>query len=413
MPKNHNRKIWKTSWRYSEAFITVGALLLIGFVLQAVAGEFNFYLLAQPVNYIVAGIITFSCIAVGLRCSKSSLARWLCGVEMSVSLIVALLLLTFIMGLTPQSTHSNSLLGFDVMSSSWAFVLTYTLTLITLGGLVVRRLKTFSIKDYGFYLNHFGLWLFLLCSGVGYADMERYVMYVREGEMECRAYDENANLRELPITILLNDFDMDYYLPKLAVVDSESGEILPCGKAEYFQIENDVLGGMLNGWKIEIEDYIHQSVSNSDGTYIESCKKEATSAVRVKAMKNGEIVSGWICGGNQIQLFAALPLDEKTSMVMLEAEPRKFTSDIEVYIRNEKNRSAVVEVNKPLSIDSWTIYQYGYDSNAGRLSSYSSFEIVYDPWLLPVYMGIAMMMLGSLAMIWRGRAGEEVTNDVE
>ena len=85
------------------------------------------------------------------------------------------------MGLIPQSTHSHSLLGFDVMTSSWAFVLVYTFTLISLGGLVVRRLKAFRFKDFDFYLNHFGLWLFLLCVGIGYADMERYVLHVREG----------------------------------------------------------------------------------------------------------------------------------------------------------------------------------------------------------------------------------------
>ena len=95
----------------------------------------------------------------------------------------------------------------------------------------------------------------------------------------------------------------------------------------------------------------------------------ATPAARVKAVKNGEIRSGWICGGNQAQLFMTLQLDDKMSMVMTVAEPRKFTSDVEVYTQSEKSRSAVIEVNKPLRIDNWTIYQYGNDNNAGRLPS--------------------------------------------
>jgi len=410
---NSSRKIWHTPWRYPEAIVVVGALLLIGFLLQAVVGEFSFYLLAKPVNYIAVGVITLICVAIGLRCSKSSFARWICGVELSVSLIVALLFLTIIMGLTPQSTHSHSLLGFDVMTSSWAFVLIYTLTLISLGGLVVRRLKVFRIKDYGFYLNHFGLWLFLLCSGLGYADMERYIMHVREGETEWRVYDEQENVKELPIAIALSDFDMDYYPPKLAVIDLESGEVLPNAKPDYFQIDSDAPTGKLNGWAVEIEEYIHQAVRNSDSTYQEVYMPGATPAARVKAVKNGEIRSGWICGGNQAQLFMTLPLDGNSSMVMTVAEPRRFTSAVEVYTQSEKSRSAVIEVNKPLSIDNWTIYQYGYDNNAGRLSSYSSFELVYDPWLLPVYIGIVMMMLGSAAMVWRGKGRKEVADDVE
>ena len=150
---------------------------------------------------------------------------------MSVSLIVAMLLLTIIMGLTPQATHSHSFLGCDVMTSSWAFIIIYALTLLSLGILVVRRLKIFRLKDYGFYLNHIGLWLLLLCSGLGYADMERYIMHVREGETEWRVYDDHNNVKELPIAISLNDFDMDYYPPKLAIIDMENGEVLQIGRA--------------------------------------------------------------------------------------------------------------------------------------------------------------------------------------
>ena len=413
MPNSSSRKIWQSPWRYAEAIVVVGALLLIGLLLQATVGAFSFYLLAKPINYVAVGVVTLLCMVIGLRSSKSGFARWLCGVEMSIALIVALLALTIIMGFTPQSVHSHSLLGFDAMTSSWAFVIIYTLTLISLGALVVRRLKAFRFKDYGFYLNHFGLWLFLLCSGVGYADMERYVMHVREGETQWRVYDENESVKELPIAITLNDFDMDYYPPKLAVIDLESGEVLPNGKGEYFQIDNDAPIGRLNGWEVQLEEYIHQAVRSSDSTYQEVYMPGATPAARVRVEKDGVSRGGWICGGNQAQLFMTMPLDDKTSMVMTVAEPRKFSSDVEVYTQSEKHLSAIIEVNKPLSVDNWTIYQYGYDNSAGRLSSYSSFELVYDSWVVPVYVGIVMMMLGSLAMVWSGRRREEADDDVE
>ena len=229
MSNRSERKIWQTPWRYAESMVVVGTLLLIGFLLQALVGEFSFFLLAKPVNYVAAIIITLISVIIGVSCSKSSFARWLCDVEMSVSLIVALLFLTIIMGLIPQATHSHSLLGFDAMTSSWAFVIIYSCTLISLGALMVRRIIRFDLKDYGFYLNHLGLWLFLLCSGVGYADMERYVMHVREGETEWRVYDAQENVKELPIAITLNDFDMVYYPPKLAIIELENGQVLPHG----------------------------------------------------------------------------------------------------------------------------------------------------------------------------------------
>ena len=243
--------------------------------------------------------------------------------------------------------------------------------------------------------------------------MERYVMHVREGETQWRVSYEQESIKELPIAIMLNDFDMDYYPPKLTTIDLESGEVLPREKPDFFQIDNDSPNGLLNGWEIEIEEYIHQAVRNSDSTYQEVYMPGATPAAKVRATKNGEIRNGWICGGNQAQLFMTLSLDDKTSMVMTVAEPRKFTSNVEVYTQNEKNMSAIIEVNKPLKIDNWTIYQYGYDNNAGRLSSYSSFELVYDPWLLPVYAGIIMMMLGSISMIWKGKGRKGAENDME
>ena len=66
-----------------------------------------------------------------------------------------------------------------------------------------------------------------------------------------------------------------------------------------------------------------------------------------------------------------------------------------------------------MSVDNWTIYQYGYDNNAGRLSSYSSFELVYDSWIVPVYIGIIMMMVGALTMVWTGKGRKGGNDDVE
>lgn len=408
------RKIWQTPWGYAESIITVSALIVVGLLLQVVIGEFDFYLLAYPVNLIAAIGIALLSVVLGFATGKNSIARWFCGLPMSVTLISAFAVMSVIMGLTLQiNGASRMLLGFDVMTRNWAFVFVYILIVLLLGGLIVRRLKSFRWRDWGFYLNHIGLWMFLLASGLGYADMERYIMHVREGETEWRVYDEDGNIKELPLAITLNDFDMDYYPPKLAIIDKQTGDILPKDKPQLLQIDNDLPKGDINGWKIEIEEYIHQAVRSSDSTYRQAPMPGATPAVKIRASKDGIVHNGWVCGGNQAQLFMTMPLDELTSVVMTVADPRLFTSDIEVYTQSEKHIKKVIEVNKPLSVDSWTIYQYGYDNNAGRLSSYSSFELVYDPWLTPVYVGVIMMMLGSAAMIWQGKQRKEDSDDVE
>lgn len=325
-----DKKIWQTPWGYPESFVFVVGLLFTGLLLQICVGSFNFFLLASPVNYFLCGVLALLSLIVGLRARLSSMARWIVGVPLSVALLSALLGLTIIMGIVSQMTHSHTLLGFDSMTSNWAFVMLYGFVLVVLGALIVHRARRFRFCDLSFYLNHFGLYLFLLCSGLGYSDMERYIMYVNEGETQWCVYDNDRNVKELPIAISLDDFSVEFYPSREIYFDVHTGEIQKGHPSQY------------------------------EGR-------------------------------------------EQYRKVMSEPEPRRFSSRVEVYTQEGDYACATIEVNKPLTIGSWTIYQYGYDNLAGNLSSYSSFELVYDCWLLPVYIGILMMMLGGVLMILTGR----------
>lgn len=79
--------------------------------------------------------------------------------------------------------------------------------------------------------------------------------------------------------------------------------------------------------------------------------------------------------------------------------PKRFASDISVYTEDGKNLRGTVEVNKPLKVNGWKIYQYGYDSARGSQSPYSVFLLVKDPWLPAVYVGIFLMLAGALCLI--------------
>lgn len=404
--------MWQTPWGFPESILITCGLIVVGFLLQLVAGDFNFYLLAFPGNLWVGIFIVVQCIA-SVWVHKGLFVKWFTGTSFSVCLISAWLILTLFMGLIPQPAGSatdspatiSDRLGFGNITHSWAFVLIYYVTLLSLGCLIARRLLLFKWNNYGFYLNHIGLWLVLFASGLGYADMGRYVMHVREGEVEWRVYDSNGQVKELPIGIKLNDFDMDEYPPKLTVIDRKNGEPQPVDRPDYYQIDINDPEGFLNGWNIRVEEYIHQAVRNSDSTYREMPMPGATQAVKIRAMHSsgGEEVAGWVCGGNQAQLYMTLPLNEQQCVVMTVAEPKRFMSDIEAYTPDGTISKGVLEVNKPIRTGNWTIYQYGYDNQAGRLSSYSSMELVYDPWVMPVYLGFLLMALGSVVLIVNGK----------
>ena len=75
--------------------------------------------------------------------------------------------------------------------------------------------------------------------------------------------------------------------------------------------------------------------------------------------------------------------------IELHGTPRRFASDISVYPEEGPSVRATVEVNHPLKVGDWYIYQYGSDI----------LLLVKDPWLPAVYVGIILMMAGALAVL--------------
>ena len=81
--------------------------------------------------------------------------------------------------------------------------------------------------------------------------------------------------------------------------------------------------------------------------------------------------------------------------------PRRFASNIQIQTKTDKNILTTIEVNKPVEVDGWKIYQYGYDTQMGAMSQTSILELISDPWLPLVYTGIYMMLGGALLMMLR------------
>ncbi len=96
------------------------------------------------------------------------------------------------------------------------------------------------------------------------------------------------------------------------------------------------------------------------------------------------------------------PQRSADSMMMVQRTPKRFASDIQILTKSGKNISATVDVNQPVSIDGWKIYQYGYDTQMGAKSNMSILELVSDPWLPFVYTGIWMMIAGAISMFLFG-----------
>lgn len=402
------RPWWVFPWAYRESLLFVSGLLAVGFLLQLIH-PLDFHLLGRPVNFIVLALLLIPPL-LGLWRPQNKLLIWLASVPLSVSLITAFLLLSLVMGLLPQSASpvlSSQLphrLGLSSLTSSWPYILIQLATLICLSLAVVLRLRRKGVPKTAFILNHLGLWLLLAAAGLGAADRRSYIVWVEEGQVEWRGRTAQGLVVELPLAIKLHDFSLEEYPPKMAVIDKISGKPLPAEKAHWHQIEpGRDIAGHLAGWTVSVDKYFHMAVRGKDGEYVESPRPEAAPAALVTAVREGESHRGWVTDGGLMQPFQALTLTEQEVLVMARPEPKRFSSDITVFVKDLGDERLVVEVNKPLSLGPWMVYQHSYDDRLGRMSRNSGFEAVYDPWWPLVRLALWMMAAGAVLMIWGGR----------
>jgi hypothetical protein len=352
---------------------------------------------------------------------KNPLIQWLSSIPFTVSLLGFFLILTLFMGFIPQLkapelSHSfGGRLGLFRITSSWPFVMLYALILFSLGLTTIRRFLNFRKKDFSFILLHLGLWLALMAAGFGEADKQQHIMYVTEKEVEWRVYDDQQNMLELPLAIKLNRFDMEEYPPHLMIFDRISGLPQPKGRPQRYQIDIKRPRVLLGEWDIAVKEYIPLAVWGGQGTYRAMDMPGSAPAVNVTArhITRGEEKEGWLWGDPSQEFMKPLNLEEHLVLVIMRGEPKRFISDIVVVTKDGKKKETALEVNKPLRIGSWTVYQYGYDQRAGKYSSYSSFMLVYDPWVFVVYLGLFLMTAGAFMLIWQGNQTAGKSNDME
>ena len=102
------------------------------------------------------------------------------------------------------------------------------------------------------------------------------------------------------------------------------------------------------------------------------------------------------------ELFRGLSvtLDDFTMDTYPNGRPKRFASDVVVRTADDKTVSGTVEVNHPLSVGGWKIYQYDYDSEAGAESTYTVLGMVREPWQGVMLAGILLMIAGAILLFF-------------
>ena len=394
-------------WKMKEGFVTGAGLILVGLALQYSVGPLDWSAFAFPINAICLVLyLAFLALIYALR-HRVRLFSFFFTTEAAVPTLVYAALLTVAMGLTRQvAPHERAIdpIGLTRMLSFWPFVLIYGRLTGIVGLIAIRQILHFRLRELPSLLSHLGVFIAIVAATLGSADMERVKLTASMDMPEWRATHEQGFL-ELPLAIQLEKFTIDEYPPKLLIINSKTGKSIPAKNPEIVLVDKHFREGKLLKWRIRVRQNLPLAapvVTSDTVKYVGWGSSGAVTALLVEAQPMegdravGKPLVGWVTCGSYLFPFQELKLTKDLSLVMARREPERYASRIHVYTRSQKNIVATVEVNKPVSIDGWRIYQLSYDESMGRWSETSTFELVKDPWLPAVYVGIYLLLAGAV-----------------
>ena len=443
--------MWNKPYTLKEGTAIVAGLLVTGGLLQVTLGPLEWGLFAWPANFITLILFVFLLIVAFFLRKRSYFCLFMSTMQAAIPAIAAAAILTLIMGVTKQVAEGKrpmDPLGLTKMLSFWPFILVYVWMTAIVGEVTINQIARFSWRRFPTLVSHVGLFLILTCGTLGSADMLRVKMYCETGQPEWRGLDAFNNVHQLPVAIQLEKFTIDEYPPKLMLID-KTGRPLPQDKPENLLVDKGMKSGQLLDCKIDILKRIDNAVPvmlskmigkmpegmmgnirmdslgqarNKDG-YIASDASGSACALLVRVTRgvnaNGssdtnlikgqkQVVTGWITSGSYLFPYQALRLKNGRMLAMPNREPRRFASLVNIYTQSGQNIQTEIEVNKPFTIEGWKIYQLSYNEQMGKWSNLSVFELVTDPWLPVVYIGIFMLLIGAVGMFLTASRKKEV-----
>ena len=401
-----NKMIKEGLWGYKESILVGISLLLIGLALQVLIGNEVNIELHWPFNFIVFSVHIILCIFSFVFFKGTTIIRWITRVPASMVAIVMVLFLTMLIGTIPQTLENKNafiaLFGLNKITQTWYFLLVIFFFSTCLLMVSIKRISLGLLSNLGFLVNHLGLYIALNAGVFGSGDLIRYTMELKENKIAWVANDADNKAVVMPIAVVLEDFVMDEFAPKLAIINHK-GDLLTKKGKNLFMVKKGLKVELENNYTVKVVDYIPEAVKFND-SYRSVNQEGATPAVYVKVAnsKTGFKAAGWLASGTFLYDQQHLGLEKHHFLVLTKPEPKKFSSKIKIFTVDKEEYSTVLEVNKPYEVMGWKLYQLSYDERFGKYSTTSTIELVKDPWLPVVYLGVFMMIAGAIYLFFIG-----------
>lgn len=403
-----HRKLWQFPWKYKESFLIALFALILGFLLQLITGG-GVNMPQWPMNIAIILIFILYFVLIHFLV-KHPIVKWLSSIPAAIAAVSTYTLMVLFMGFIPQFPNWDDpslfdILGFTSVTSSWAYLMVALYLLIVLGFTIMRRLNKFSIKNIAFLLNHIGLWIVVVAASLGATDMWRLSMQVDPSGKQNIAVDSKRLAWKMDFAMQLIDFHIEEHPPEVGLMRTKD-YTLKLEKGGRLATVTEGETDILEGYTLSFEKYIPYARKYEE-TWDTSSYPGAARAVYIKVTddQGSEVAEGWVADGSTNFGIPSsfLVLNDSISIAMMQFSPKKYNSDIRMFSPNGDYEDFHIEVNKPVKINGWKVYQTGYDEEMGRWSNVSVIELVRDPWLPVVYVGIFMILFGTLYLVWMGK----------
>ncbi len=379
------RDFWSGPWGYPQAVAVNSGFVAVGWILHAVTGTVGVPPLVWPWNIAVLACYSLGLLGIALVYGSTSLLKWLSGIPMSITTIVFFATLCLLAVLVPQSgTHwlTNVL-------QSWPFLFITFALLTALGLVTFRRTIPYRRGSVGFLLNHGGLWLTIVTMLFGAGDMTRLKLSVLEGESSAKTADGAS----LPFEIHLKDFVIEEYRPRLLFLQGERSDLIEAEVGKRRQVRDH---------RIEVVKFLPSAIPVGE-EFQEADMPGSVAAALVRVTGPQSELQGWISHENSFQEPRAMRIDDTTFIALSNPAPKRYLSHVTIVKPGQAPLETTIQVNRPLKVDGWKIYQSSFDSRMGRWSRLSVFDVIRDPWLPAVYTGLFAMLAGLCSLLWSAR----------
>lgn len=409
-----DRKLWEYPWNYAESFIIVNIVLVIGIITELVCGGKTISIPRLPMNLFIILLFTAILLFVYLKYRESPIIIWISGVPAAISAIITYSVLVLLLGFIPQSTEVTpkflSITGLSHVKNSFPFLFIEFFLLTSLGLVILKKSIPFKVKNIGFLLNHFGLWLTLVAAGIGSSDLKRLSFNLFENRSPTNIAVSQSGINYLmPFSLKLLDFNIVQYHPYLTVINSETKKY-NIGKSNSLPVAAKGIETEIADYQIKVLDY-KSNVLFKEGIPIATNQVGSSPAayVFVKNKLSGDTIRGWISYGILGIKPNYLYLNKIDVLMLTQPEPKKYCSRLLVLEDLNKSDTVTLEVNKPYAIKGWDMYQIGYNQFRDKGLTLSIIEAVRDPWLPVVYAGMALIFAGSVYLFLKGKNIKEIT----